>query len=217
MTWLSPYYGVLNCNTKSVTLEILGREKVEWEGVYKPKQAKNTSSIRATKLVGHGYFSYLPHIRDVRVETPSIESILVVSEFREVFPNDLPGMPPDKDIDFCIDLEPRNRPISIPPYRMVPTKLRELKAQIQELLIRDFFILALLHGGASVFSKIDLRSSYYQLKIRPEDVPKTVFRTSYGHYEFLVMFFGLTKAPATLMSLMNQLKVHERNYPTHDL
>ncbi|WMV25259.1 hypothetical protein MTR67_018644 [Solanum verrucosum] len=221
MTWLSPYYAVLNCNTKSITLEIPGREKLECEGV------------------------------DIEIETPSIESIPVVLEFREVFPNDLLGMPPDRDIDFWIDLEPGTRPISIPPYRMAPTELRELKAQIQELLDKGFIrpsaspwgapilFVKKKDGGASIFSKIDLRSSYHQLKIRPKDVPNVAFRTRYGHYEFLVMSFGLTNAPATFMSLMNgvfktfldsffidknviayashQIKVHERNYPTHDL
>ncbi len=150
MTWLSPYYVVLNCNTKSVTLEIPDREKLEWEGVYKPKQAKIISSIRARKLVGQGCLAYLAHIRDVEVEAPSIESIPVVSEFREVFPNDLPGMPLDRDIDFCIDLEPGTRPISIPPYRMAPAELRELKAQIQELLDKGFIRPSASPWGAPV-------------------------------------------------------------------
>ncbi|KAH0730222.1 hypothetical protein KY289_001410 [Solanum tuberosum] len=217
MTWLSPYDVVLNCNTKSVSLEILRREKLEWEGVYKPKQAKIISSIRTRKLIGQGCLAYLAHIRDVEVETPSTESIHVVSEFREVFPNDLPelrelkaqiqdlldkgfirpsaslwGAPllfvkkKDGSIRMCIDYRQLNRVTIRNKYHL--PRIDELFDQLQ---------------GASVFSKIDLRSGYHQLKIRPEDVPKTAFRTRYGHYEFLVMSFGLTNAPVALMSLMN--------------
>ncbi|WMV23972.1 hypothetical protein MTR67_017357 [Solanum verrucosum] len=111
---------MLNCNTKSVTLEIPGREKLEWEWVYKPKPAKIISSVRARKLVG------------------------------EVFPTYLPGMPPDRDIDFCIDFEPSTHPISIHLYRMAPADLRELKAQIQELLDKGFIRPSASPWGAPV-------------------------------------------------------------------
>ena len=70
-------------------------------------------------------FSFLGTPQDDTSQVPSIEFVLIVREFLDVFPADLPGMPPDRDIDFCIDLESGTRPISIPPYRMAPAELRE--------------------------------------------------------------------------------------------
>ncbi|WMV50512.1 hypothetical protein MTR67_043897 [Solanum verrucosum] len=199
MTWLSPYYVVLNCNAKSVTLEIPGREKLEWEGVYKSKPAKVISFVRARKL----------------------------SKFKEMFPTDLPGMPLDRDIDFSIDLEPDTHFIFIPPYRMASTELRNLKAQIQELLDKGFICPSASPWGASILfvkkkdGSMRMCIDYRQLNTvtiwnKPEDVPKMTFRTRYGHYEFLVMSFGLTNAPATFMSLMNAEGAWEK-LPTHDL
>ena len=96
------------------------------------------SFLKARQLVQRGCLAYLAHIRDTSIETPMIESIPVVSECSEVFPTDLPGLPPDRDIDFCIDVETGTQPISIPPYRMAPTKLKEFKEQLQDLLSKGF-------------------------------------------------------------------------------
>ena len=167
-----------------------------------------------------------------------------------LFPEELPGLPPDREIEFAIELVPGTAPIAKRPYRMPANELAEMKKQIQELeekgyvrpstspwgapvlfvkkkdgsmrmcvdyrslnevTIKNKYPLPRIDDlfdqlkGATVFSKIDLRSGYHQLKIRPEDVPKTAFVTRYGLYEFLVMSFGLTNAPAYFMNLMNKV------------
>ncbi|WMV30354.1 hypothetical protein MTR67_023739 [Solanum verrucosum] len=110
----------------------------EWKGVHKPKLAKVIYFVRARKIVGQGCLAYLAHIWYFEVESSSIESIHVMSEFKEESTTDIPGMLPDRDINFCIDLEPGTRPISIPPYRMALAQLRELKAQIHRFLDKSF-------------------------------------------------------------------------------
>ena len=81
-----------------------------------------------------GCLAYFAHVWDVEVESPSVESIYLVSKFKEVFPTNLPGMPLDRDVDFYIDFEPGTHPVYIPPYCMDPTESGELKSQIQDLI-----------------------------------------------------------------------------------
>ncbi|XP_070020835.1 uncharacterized protein [Nicotiana sylvestris] len=113
-------------------------------------------------------------------------------------------MPPNKDIDFGIDLVLGTQPIFIPRYRMAPTELKELKEQLQELFDKEFIRPSVSSTGAPIlFVKkkdgtmrmcIDYRSGYHQLEIRDSNILKPAFRIRYGHYEFLVMSFGLTNA-----------------------
>ncbi|EOY26510.1 DNA/RNA polymerases superfamily protein [Theobroma cacao] len=207
-------------------------------------------AIKASKLVQKGYPAYLAYVIDTSNGEPKLEDVPIVSEFPDVFPDDLPRLPPDRELEFPIDLLSGTAPISIPPYRMAPAELKELKVQLQDLVDKGFIRPSISPWGAPVlfvkkkdgtlrlcidyrqlnrvtiknkyplpwiddlfdqlrgamvFSKIDLRSGYYQLRIKEQDVPKTAFRTRYGHYEFLVMLFGLTNAPAVFMDLMNRV------------
>ncbi|XP_015159005.1 uncharacterized protein [Solanum tuberosum] len=270
MTWISPNFAITDCNAKIVTLAKPRIDSLVWEGDYIPSPTRIISFLHAKRL---------------------------------------PSMPPNRDIDFCIDMEQWTHHISIPPYRMAPTEVRKLKAQLQELFGKGFIRSSAFPWGtpilfvknkdgsfrmcidyrqlnkvtiknkypipciddlfdrlrsACVFSKIDLRSGYHQLKMRATDVPKTAFRTRKEHEEYFRIVLGLlseksiyakfskcefwldsvsllghvvskdgvmvdpTKIEAVKSAVLmhernviayasRQLKVHERNYPTHDL
>jgi hypothetical protein len=163
-------------------------------------------------------------------------------------------MPPDRDVEFIIELQPGTTPISRWPYKMAPKELAELKVQLNELLdkgyihpisspwgcpalfmktkdqslrlcvdyrtlnvitVKNKYLLPRIYilfdqlAGAKIFSMVDLRSGYHQIKIRPEDIPKIAFSTRYGLYEYLVMSIGLTNAPAHFIYLMNFVFIPE--------
>ncbi|KAI3451367.1 hypothetical protein Pfo_008032 [Paulownia fortunei] len=251
MDWLTKYHATIDCNKKIVIFQPPGEEQFMFNGISFSRSLPIISALKAQKMLNKGCVGYLASVLDTSVEAQlKPENLDVVQEFVEVFPDDLPGLPPNREIEFVIDVMPGTTSISKAPYRMTPTELKELKVQLQELLDKGFirpsyspwgapvlfvkkkdgtlrlcidyrelnkitvknkYTLPRIDDlfdqfqGASVFSKIDLCSGYHQLKIKEEDIPKTAFRTRYGHYEFLVMPFGLTNAPAAFMDLMNRV------------
>ncbi|GJY68960.1 putative reverse transcriptase domain-containing protein [Tanacetum coccineum] len=151
-----------------------------------------------------------------------LEDVPVVQEFPEVFPEDLPA--PSKMQELAEQLQELTgkgfiRPSSSPwgaPVLFVKKKDRSFRMcidyrELNKLTVKNRYPLPRIDDlfdqlqGSSIYSKIDLRSGYHQLRVREEDIPKTAFRTRYGHYEFQVMPFGLTNAPAVFMDLMNRV------------
>ncbi|GJT21661.1 putative reverse transcriptase domain-containing protein [Tanacetum coccineum] len=219
MDWLRRCHAVIVCDEKLVRIPY-GNETL----IFRGNESTNGRESRLTII-----------------SCSKAQEYMAKGYFPEVFPEDLPGLPPALPVEFQIDLIPGAALVARALYRLAPSKMKELSEQLQELSDKGFirpssspwgapvlfvkkkdgsFRMCIDYRelnkltvknrypllriddlfdqlqGSSIYSKIDLRSGYHQLRVRDQDIPNKAFRTRYGYYEFLVMPFGLTNAPA---------------------
>ncbi|GJR28581.1 putative reverse transcriptase domain-containing protein [Tanacetum coccineum] len=257
MDWLAKHQAVIACAEKIVRIPWKNKTLIiHGDGSTQGNVTRLNiiSCTKTQKYMEKGFPIFLAHVTTKEIEDKSekkrLEDVPIVQDFPEVFPEDLPGLPPTRQVEFQIDLVPGAAPVARAPYRLAPSEMKELSEQLKELSDKGFirpssspwgapvlfvkkkdgsFRMCIDYRelnkltvknryplpriddlfdqlqGSSVYSKIDLRSGYHQLRVREEDIPKTAFRTRYGHYEFQVMPFGLTNAPAVFMDLMNRV------------
>ncbi|KAI3805555.1 hypothetical protein L1987_28049 [Smallanthus sonchifolius] len=250
MDWLSSHHAEVVCFEKCIRIPLPSGDTLKVFGEKPCSGLKLISCTMARKYLRKKYVAFLAHIVQNKDQEKSIQDIPIICDFPKVFPEDLFGLPPVRQVEFRIDFVPGANPVAKAPYRLAPSKMQELASQLQELsdkgfirpshspwgapvlfvkkkdgsfricidyrelnklTIKNRYHLPRIYDlfdqlqGSTYFSKIDLRSGYHQLRVQEEDIPKTVFRTRYDHYEFMVIPFGLTNAPAVFMDPMNRV------------
>ncbi|GJU06512.1 putative reverse transcriptase domain-containing protein [Tanacetum coccineum] len=246
MDWLAKYQAIIVCAEKIVRIP-WGNETLIGHGDGSNRGNETRLNIisctKTQKYMLKGCHVFLAHVTtketEDKLEEKRLEDVPIVRDFLEVFPEDLSGLPPTRQVEFQINLISGAALVAHAPYRLAPSEMKELSDQLKELSDKGFirpssspwgapvlfvkkkdgsFRMCIDYRelnkltvknryplpriddlfdqlqGSSVYSKIDLRSGYHQLRVRKEDILKTTFRTQYGHYEFQVMPFGLTNA-----------------------
>ncbi|GJV69451.1 putative reverse transcriptase domain-containing protein [Tanacetum coccineum] len=150
MDWLASHRATIDCYARTVIFGNVCQPEFVYHGFSSLKSVKLISAMKACTLISHGCQGFLASVMDTSLESPNIENLSVVREFADVFLDELPGLPPAREIEFGIELIPGAEPISKALYRMAPVELKELKEQLQEMLENGFIRPSVSPWGAPV-------------------------------------------------------------------
>ncbi|GJZ26729.1 putative reverse transcriptase domain-containing protein [Tanacetum coccineum] len=222
MHWLPKYHARIICEEKVAHIPIDG-ETLIIRGDRSKTRLNLISCIKTERYISRGYQVFVAQVMEKKSDEKRLEDIPIVREFPEVFPEDLPGLPPVRQVEFQIDLMPGAAPVARAPYRLAPSEMQELSNQLQELADRGFIRSSTSPWGAPVLF-VKKKDGSSRMCIHYRELNKLTIKNRYALPRIDDLFDQHQGLGAVLMQkekviayASRQLKPHEENYTTHDL
>ena len=216
MDWLAKHEAIISCKNKLLLFTTPNGEKITFYGERKSAPTEFLNSIQVRRCLRKGCTAYLAHVIVKTKEGPRIEDLPVVWDFLIVFPDELPGLPPNRQVEFAIDLIPGVGPISKAPYRLAPAEINELMKKLQELLDNGFIRASVAPWGEPILS-VKKKDGSIWLCIDYRKLNKVTIKNKYPLPRIDDLFDQLQGASQfskiDLRSAYHQLRVKESDIP----
>ena len=216
MDWLSRHRAILDCYEKEVKLHRPGKLEVRFRGIRRELSSHMISAMVVQRMLRKGCQGYVAYVVETGKEGTLVDEISMVKEFPDVFLDDIAGLPLDREVEFTIDLIPGTEPISILTYRMAPIELRELKAQLEELLSKGFIRPSISPWGAPILF-MKKKDGSWRLCIDYRQLNRVTIRNQYPLPKIDELFDQLqgsrVYSKTDLRSGYHQLRVQEGDVP----
>ncbi|GKD59168.1 reverse transcriptase domain-containing protein [Tanacetum coccineum] len=215
MDWLSKYHARIICDEIVAHIPIDG-ETLIIRGDRSKTRLSLISCIKTERYISRGYQVFVAQVMEKKSDEKRLENIPVVREFPEVFPEDLPGLPPIRQVEFQIDLIPGAAPVARAPYRLAPLKMQELSDQLQELADRGFIRPSTSPWGAPVLF-VKKKDGSFRMCINYRELNKLTVKNRYPLPRIDDLFDQLqgssTYSKIDLRSGYHQLRVRDEDIP----
>ncbi|KAJ0926534.1 putative nucleotidyltransferase, Ribonuclease H [Helianthus annuus] len=216
MDWLSDNRAEVVCHEKTICIPLPNEETLVIHGEKLETPLRIITCMKAQKCLRKGCIAFLAHVVDKETKEPKLEDIPVVKEFPEVFPEDLPGLPPQRQVEFRIDLLPGAAPVAKSPYRLAPSEMQELSTQLQELLDKGFIRPSFSPWGAPVLF-VKKKDGSFRMCIDYRELNKLTIKNRYPLPRIDDLFDQLQGSSyyskIDLRSGYHQLRIQEESIP----